>query len=214
MKRTEDQTRKLFDDWAADYDTDLAANEPGPLRGYHRSLQAVEGAFTVDEGFRLLDVGIGSGAVAARFASQGAKIVGVDPSERMLSQCREKYPEFELHTGTFTELPEPDTAFDGVVSGFAFHETPLGKREAACQAISQVLKPDSRLCLLDIMFASPAAVAEARELIGGAWDDSEDYALVSDLDGLIRNSGFSTIRWSQTGPFHWMVTARKLESSG
>ena len=209
MARTEEQTRKLFDEWALSYDADLA-HERGPLLGYAHSLTAIDSAIPTVTGLRLLDIGIGSGAVARRFAERGAHITGIDISEKMLDLCREQNPDFELHQGTFTVIPAPDAVFDGIVSGFAFHETPLPKREAACREMARVLKPGGYLCLLDIIFASPTAMQEARQLIGRLWDDSEDYAIVGELDTLVRASGFTSVSWQQTAPFHWMLTARKV----
>lgn len=208
MPRTTDQTRQLFDDWAQTYDQDLLEAR-GPLLGYARSQQALDDAFPIETGARVLDIGIGSGAVAGRLAARGAHITGIDISEKMLARCAEQHPAFDLHPGTFTQIPLPDATFDGVVSGFAFHETPPAQRAAACGEMARVLKPGGCLGLLDIMFASPPAMAEARDRIGQAWDDDEDYAIVGDLDTLLRQAGFTAVTWNQTGPFHWLVTARK-----
>lgn len=208
MARTEAQTRQLFDEWAQSYDADLV-NESGILLGYKASLSAISGVLPPAAGKKVLDIGIGSGAVAALFAQQGAQISGVDISQKMLDICRAQYPNFDLHVGTFTDIPAADQTFDYVVSGFAFHETPLANRADACVQMARVLKENGYLCLLDIMFASPAATQEAQQRIADYWDDSEDYALIGDLDALLRQSGFTSLKWYQTAPFHWMLTARK-----
>jgi hypothetical protein len=59
------------------------------------------------------------------------------------------------------------------------------------------------------MFPSQAALDEARRLMGSYWDDEEVYALVGDLDTLLRASGFQAVQWSQTAPCYWVVIARK-----
>lgn len=207
MSRTDDQTRRLFDEWAATYDADLQ-NARGPLIGYRGSLDALTDKLPVQSGWRVLDVGIGSGAVAERFEARGAVISGVDISEKMLDVCRAQHPDYDLHIGTFNTLPVPDNTFDAVVSGFAFHETDVQQRHEACAEIARVLKPEGYLCLLDIMFASEAATQHARDMTGKAWDDSEEYALIGDLDTTLRGAGFTSISWQQTAPFHWLVTAR------
>jgi putative AdoMet-dependent methyltransferase len=209
MPRTEDETRRLFDEWAESYDADLL-EESGPLLGYARSVGAVDAALPVEGNAQVLDIGIGSGAIARRFADRGAQITGIDISEKMLELCAKQNPGFELHIGTFNHIPLPDAKFDGVVSGFAFHETPLQKRGEACAEVARVLKPGGYLCLLDIMFVSEMAMHEARQLIARKWDDNEDYAVVGELDTLLRRSGFTMLSWRQTAPFHWMVTARKI----
>jgi putative AdoMet-dependent methyltransferase len=209
MPRTEDQTRRLFDEWARSYDSDLL-EEGGPLLGYARSVGAIEAALPVDKNAHVLDIGIGGGAIARRLADRGARITGIDISEKMLALCGERHPDFDLHIGTFNNIPLPVETFDCVVSGFAFHETLVPKRDDACAEMARVLKSGGALCVLDIMFASELAMHEARQLIADKWDDDEDYAIVGDLDTLLRQNGFTTVKWVQTAPFHWMVTARKV----
>jgi hypothetical protein len=75
--------------------------------------------------------------------------------------------------------------------------------------MARVLQPGGYLCLLDIMFASSLAMQEARQRVGDKWDDDEDYAIVGELDTLLRENGFVSLKWHQTAPFHWIVTARK-----
>jgi putative AdoMet-dependent methyltransferase len=209
MPRTEDETRRLFDEWAKSYDSDLLEGS-GPLLGYAQSVGAIDAMLPIERNAQVLDIGIGSGAIAKRLADRGAQITGIDISEKMLELCGKKNPDFELHIGTFDNIPLPAGKFDCVVSGFAFHETLLPKRSDACAEMARVLKPGGYLCLLDIMFVSETAMHEARQLIAEKWDDDEDYAMVGELDTLLRRSGFTMLRWCQTAPFHWMVTARKI----
>lgn len=210
MARTDEQTRKLFDEWARTYDGDLLQAD-GPLFGYAHSVETIDTVVQVEQNAHVLDIGIGSGALAKRLADRGAQITGIDVSEKMLEVCAQQHPSFELHLGSFNGIPVSDERFDCVVSGFAFHETQVARRSEACVEMARVLKPDGFLCLLDIMFASQAAMQEARQLIAEKWDDDEDYAIVGDLDALLRQNGFTALKWYQTGPFHWMVTARKCQ---
>mgnify|MGYP003899717589 CR=1 FL=1 len=57
----------------------------------------------------VLDVGIGTGALAGPLAEQGAVIFGVDPSAEMLAVCRERYPTFTLQVAISTPSPSPGT---------------------------------------------------------------------------------------------------------
>lgn len=205
MARTDEQTRKLFDEWAKSYDTDLL-EAGGPLLGYTQSIGAVDTALPIERGAQMLDIGIGTGALARRFADRGAQITGIDISAKMLEVCREQNPGFELLIGTFNNIPLPDETFDCVASSFAFHETLLAERSAACAEMVRVLKPGRYLCLLDIMFASELAIQAARHLL----DEDEDYAMVGELDTLLRQNSFTAVTWCQTAPLHWMVMARKI----
>jgi len=212
MPRRPEESRALFDRWARSYDLSLSGTDgpaAGPLAGYAETLRIAAEHVPVAPGMAVLDVGIGTAAFPSRLSERGARIAGVDPSPAMLAACREKHPDFTLREGDFNAIPFEAGAFDVVVSSFAFHEVPPPDRAAACAELARVLKPGAALCLVDIMFASPASLAAAREAIGTYWDDEEDYPLVGDLDGLLHAAGFGGTLWRQTAPCHWMVLARK-----
>lgn len=210
MPRTAEQTRQLFEAWAKTYDRDLAQpTGMGPLEGYADSLTLAASLVPLEAGDSVLDIGIGTGAFADLLCKRGARITGIDISDDMLDECLNQHPNFLLHTGSFKPIPLPDCRFNVVISSFAFHEVPKDERLEACVEIARVLKAGGYVCLLDIMFASPSAMHEARQLLGRLWDNDEDYALVSDLDRTLREAGFTAIQWQQTGLFHWAVIARK-----
>ncbi|WP_374711327.1 class I SAM-dependent methyltransferase, partial [Symbiobacterium terraclitae] len=211
MPRTPEESRALFDHWARTYDLSLAGSDgpkAGPLAGYRASLLAAADRVPVAPGAAVLDVGIGTGALAEVLAARGAALFGVDPSAEMLAVCGERHPAFTLEVGDFNQIPFAAARFDAVVSSFAFHEVPPAGRAAACAELARVLRPGGTLCLLDVMFASPASREEARAAIGEYWDDEEDYPLVGDLDALLYAAGLGATSWWQTAPFHWMVLAR------
>jgi putative AdoMet-dependent methyltransferase len=208
MTRNPEDTRRLFDAWAATYDRDVA-DPAGPLAGYEESLWQAVAALDLPPGARTLDIGIGTGAFAARLAGRGAQVWGLDPSRAMLARCRAAYPAFALAVGGFGPLPFAAGRFDAVVASFAAHEIPPADRLAAWSEVARVLRPGGAICLLDLIFASPAAVAEARRRLGDSWDDAEEYPLVGELDGQLRAAGFAALRWRQTAPCHWVVTGRR-----
>lgn len=209
--RSETETRALFDHWAQTYDDDLQSPQ-GPLEGYMQSLQIAADRVPLASQAALLDIGIGTGVFAALLekAHDSLAISGMDVSPQMLAQCREKHPDYDLREGGFLPLPFDDAVFDAVVSSFAFHETPADRRDAICAELLRVLKPGGSLCLLDIMFASPAAMDDAQRRLGRMWDPTEDYALVGSLDELLRMAGFAGVQWRQSAPCHWIMVARKL----
>lgn len=210
MTRPRDETGALFNSWAETYDSDLK-HSVGPLEGYEMSLSEAAGMLSLEPGARVLDVGIGTGAFAAFAAQSGAAISGVDPSPSMLDRCRAAHPEFELAVGGFTPIPHRDAGFDTVISSFALHEVPATERGLACAEVARVLKPGRGVCLLDIMFVSPEAAAEARHILGRYWDPDEDYPSVGALDAQLRRAGITGIHWRQTAPYHWAVVGRKSQ---
>ncbi len=209
MMRKPDETRSLFDAWAATYDSDLE-QPSGPLVGYQESLRQAAALIPVQSGDRVLDIGIGTGGFAALLALRGTRIWGVDPSQEMLARCHELHPAFSLAVGDFSAIPFGAREFDAVISSFAFHETIPSKRQKALAAVHRVLRSGGSLALLDIIFASKEAEAEAARL-SIAWDEAEDYPLMGDLDRMLRIAGFSAIRWRQTAPCHWVVSAQRGE---
>lgn len=44
------------------------------------------------KGEKILDVGCGTGDLACQMADAGAKVVGIDSSEKMIAKAKEKYP--------------------------------------------------------------------------------------------------------------------------
>jgi putative AdoMet-dependent methyltransferase len=208
LTRSIQETKELFNSWASSYEEDVR-NANGILEGYEISLETASQVCNVSHKLRVLDVGIGTGKLAQFFEDQGAKISGIDLSEVMIDKCRELHPDYDLRLGTFQQVPFQDDTFDAVVSSFCFHEVPPAERLTACREVYRVIRKGGYFCLLDIMFASGAAVAEARNRMLSQWDDSEEYSLVGDLSEHLYNSGFHSVQWLQTGKLHWVCLAYK-----
>jgi len=68
-----------------------------------------------------LDVGCGTGALAARLAELGYDMVGVDPSEGMLRVLEEKTSGIRAVRASGLALPFPDDSFDLVLSVAVMH---------------------------------------------------------------------------------------------
>ena len=70
---------------------------------------------------RALDVGCGTGMLAARLAASGYEMAGIDPSEGMLEVLRERTPAVEAVRAEGTAIPFPDDSFDLVLSVAVMH---------------------------------------------------------------------------------------------
>ena len=68
-----------------------------------------------------LDVGCGTGVLAARLAGRGFTVTGLDPSAGMLDVMRARHPEVRAVQGSGTELPFEDGSFDLVMSVAVMH---------------------------------------------------------------------------------------------
>lgn len=72
--------------------------------------------------YRLLDLGCGSGIVAAALSSDCRSIHGIDLSPEMIAKCRERVPHGTFHAGDIltVDLPETDvTVMAGEILSYA-----------------------------------------------------------------------------------------------
>ncbi|HLL28050.1 MAG TPA: class I SAM-dependent methyltransferase [Xanthobacteraceae bacterium] len=121
-------------------------------------------------GDRLIDVGAGSGGAALIAAEQGAHVLCIDASEKMIARLRQRAAapplagrvEAEVMDGMALALP--DASFDAALSVFGvilFPDAARGLRE-----IARVLRPDGRAAIV-------------------TWTATERYELVARLQSAI-----------------------------
>ncbi len=139
--------RQMFDNTAADYNLIEAIFAWGSGSRYRRQALIRGGLKT---GMKVLDVGVGTGLVAAQaclLTGNPALVTGVDPSPGMMAAS--KLPAtMVLVEGRAESLPFPDNHFDFLSMGYALrHISDLG---VAFAEFERVLKPGGRLCLLEI----------------------------------------------------------------
>jgi demethylmenaquinone methyltransferase/2-methoxy-6-polyprenyl-1,4-benzoquinol methylase len=139
--------RRIFDNTAADYDRieSMLAFGTGP--GYRRDALVRAGLKT---GMKVLDVGVGTGLVAAqacRLTGDPALVTGLDPSPGMMAAS--KLPKtMVLIEGRAESLPFPDNHFDFLSMGYALRH--ISDLSVAFAEFERVLKPGGRLCILEI----------------------------------------------------------------
>jgi ubiquinone/menaquinone biosynthesis C-methylase UbiE len=145
--------------------------------GYDRAMARVLGPFVPDllaacrlgPGSRLLDVGTGTGLVAAAaVAAPGAAIraVGLDVSPAMLARARERVARLgvALVTGDAEALPCRDGSFDAAAGHFVlvFLERPA----AAMAEVRRVLRPGGRVALTALTRPEATAYGPVLEALG------------------------------------------------
>ena len=139
--------RRIFDNTAVDYDRIEAMMAWGSGSRYRRQALIRGG---LKAGMKVLDVGVGTGLVAAQaciVVGDPALVTGVDPSPGMMAAG--KLPKtMVLVEGRAESLPFPDNHFDFLSMGYALrHISDLG---VAFAEFERVLKPGGRLCVLEI----------------------------------------------------------------
>jgi SAM-dependent methyltransferase len=97
-----------------------------------------------------LDVGCGTGVLAARLAAAGYEMTGVDPSGGMLDVLRRDAPQVTAIEASGTDLPFEDDTFDMVLTVAALHHIaePADVRRTLGEMV-RVLRPGGRVVVWD-----------------------------------------------------------------
>lgn len=93
-------------------------------------------------GERILDLGCGTGDIAATMAERGAQVVGVDASAAMIEAARARFPALDFRVADAADLPF-EAEFDAVFSHAVLHWVP--RADDAARGIARALKPGGRL---------------------------------------------------------------------
>lgn len=99
---------------------------------------------------RVLDVGCGTGTLAARLADAGFAVTGLDPSQGMLDVMVESAPAVERVRGEGSDLPFEDGIFDVAITVAALHHVadPADVRATLIEMV-RVLRPGGRIVVWD-----------------------------------------------------------------
>lgn len=125
-----------FDEIAPAYDASLPAHVVGHY--LDKRIAYLDGL--APAGGLVLDVGCGTGQLAARLIDRGYRVVGVDPSEGMLEVMRSRAPEVHAVLGSGTTLPFDSERFDLVVTVATLHHI------AAVEAVRMTVSEMVRVC--------------------------------------------------------------------
>ncbi|MFD2286073.1 methyltransferase domain-containing protein [Pedobacter petrophilus] len=90
----------------------------------------------------ILDVGCGTGQLAAQIAESGAIVSGTDASADMIANAKVAYPTLNFEVVDGTKLPYKEN-FDAIFSNATFHW--IENQEALVEGLFNSLKPDGRL---------------------------------------------------------------------
>ena len=185
----------LFDHWSAQYDKDV--NDGGfPFMGYDRTLAALVELGEFSESGRILDVGIGTGNLAARLPILPEQIWGIDFSKAMLTKAEKTLPgshllQVDLLSRDWPmEIAQP---YDRIVSGYTFHEFPDETKMTILNRLAlESLAPDGKILIADISFPDVTIMEEARTRFvhEGSWDEEEYYWCAETILVLLDEQGF------------------------
>jgi len=139
---------------AADYDDLIAKLIPFYNEQHELIIELVP--FTVDYRFKALDLGAGTGALAAKILEKypAVEVTAFDLSAEMLNICRQKLAPFKRQvnykTGDFSS-DDIGADYDLILSGLAIHHLPDDQKRTLFKHIFQALKPGGLFINRDII---------------------------------------------------------------
>ncbi|MGO4536725.1 class I SAM-dependent methyltransferase [Leifsonia sp. 2MCAF36] len=143
----------------------------------------------------VLDLGAGTGKLAASLVERGLDVTAVDPSPEMLRVLRDRLPAVSVSEGTAERIPVPDASFALVLVAQAWHWVDPSR---AIPEVARVLRPGGRLGLVwNERDESVGWVRELGELMdagSASFDDASDPVLAAPLGPLEKHE----TRWVQT----------------
>lgn len=177
---TADRRVDLFDAWATTYDQRIeTGTAPVSFEGYEQVLAEVVARAQVTAGMRVLDLGIGTGNLAALFLDGGCVVWGVDFSAQMLARAQEKLP--RLHVVQADLLADDwfgvlNQRFDRIVSSYVLHDLDLSQKMRLLARLAEGhLTTNGWMVIADVAYPDRAARTQAQAHWGRLWGEGEHY---------------------------------------
>ena len=189
-----------FDLWASSYDEDVSAsdsNDEYPFAGYKQVVNDVYGKVIAKAPCKVLDIGIGTGKLAAKLHANGCEVVGIDFSAKMLEAAAEKMQGARLIPHDFTQgLPQElaGQKFDFIISTYALHHLGDSEKHRLISSAMDFLREDGAILIGDVSFENHDMMRESKEHSGGLWDDEEHYFVHADFVASLSADYISSFR--------------------
>ena len=189
-------SNKGFDLWADGYDktVNLSDEENSyPFAGYKSVLGSIYRTIMEKSPCTVLDIGFGTGTLAAKLYENGCTVYGQDFSTRMIEIAQQKMPEAALYQGDFSEGLAPELSakpYDFIVSTYALHHLDLEQKVRFIAELCSRLNPGGTLLIGDIAFETAAELDACRKSVGDEWDDDEIYFIYREMKEYFPNMTF------------------------
>lgn len=137
---------KLLEQTPAKYDRGMQLVTLGQISAIKHEISSS----WVEPRHAVLEIGCGTGSLAAMMTARGASVTGIDVSEPMLAVAREAAPDATLYHMTATEIDRlPGGSFDRIVSTLVLSELSEDELDFVLRASAKLLKPGGLLVVAD-----------------------------------------------------------------
>ena len=148
---------KGFDLWADGYDEDVDITDDDnsyPFAGYKEILGKIYQRIMEKPSAIVLDLGFGTGKLAAKLYENGCTIYGQDFSDKMIALAQEKMQTAHLYKGDLTEgLVEPlkQYKYDFIVATYSLHHLSDEQKITLLKELRKHLKEDG-VILIEVIY--------------------------------------------------------------
>ncbi len=162
-----------FDLWAESYDRDVLDETHFPFIGYQQALRTVAQLSEAQPRMNVLDLGTGTGNLAALFSAANCTVWACDFSAAMLAKAKHKLSEVkfiqaDIRNGWPAGIP---AFFDRIVSAYVFHHFNLVEKVRICGSLIGHLAGGGKLILADIAFRDQETMELFKMATEGEWED-------------------------------------------
>jgi SAM-dependent methyltransferase len=196
MPRPEDRFESIRDFYDNEYYADVGKSVKLP---WHCRRVATRLGDVAD--MQVLDVACGTGQWLGYFHERGARVAGVDLSQKAIDACQERFPGNEFHCGPAETLAFADARFD-LVTCMGSLEHFLDK-PGALREMRRVAKPDAMFLIL---VPNAGFLTRRLGLYRGTQQvkAKEDVLALDQWSALFGQSGLVVLdRWRDLHPISW-----------
>ena len=199
-----------FDVWADGYDESVRLADESdayPFAGYAAILKEIYGRVCASGAKAVLDIGFGTGTLAAKLYQQGCDVFGQDFSSRMIQLAQGKMPRAQLYQGDFSlglvqELKQ--RRYDAIIATYALHHLTDEQKVAFFQELLLLLQDNGCIYVGDVAFATRAQLEQCKAQAGDDWDASEIYFVYDEL-----KQAFPQLRFEPVSHCAGLLTLKK-----
>lgn len=158
----------------------------------------------------VLDVGTGTGLVAAALQERSVKVTGIDSSIAMIEKARQLHPDLNLAQADIRALPYPEGVYHKVIARMVLHHI-IGNLPKAMAEIFRVLRLGGEVVICEGIPPSPELLPDYQAIF--SLKEIRHCFLPEDLRELLTQAGFVEIR-EETFVVPQVSVGNWLEHSG